>query len=591
MHVPVEQAPVGWLRSAMPSRRELLRCASAAALALAVGRERTHAQPRSSPQRLLSNHLGYLPGGAKLVMIAGKDDSSLRLRRRGVWPVDIVRPARAVGGDLGDYAVADFSDITEPGEYSISVDGGEAGPRFVIDTEIYSRPISAGVQYFRRQRCGHVVPGQPVACHLDDGRRSDDGRHHDATGGWHDACDLRKWVDATIYGVIALTRGLECLGEQHPSRLQAMDEIRWGNAYFHKLIDPAGFVMRWCAGDDGNHFTDNRVGTLDDRIVDVEPAEPVAQFAFVAAQSGVYRTFVQSDAQYARTCLDAATKTFEWCVKNRDPQLCLSLAAGVVAGVRLDVDREAQPSEAVIEYAKRLLTLQHRSAETEADGFFLAGGDSADAYRDPQHGNLPLLAFCELLEAYPTHGDSRRWRDALGRHCVFLTRMSRRSAFGTIPFGLYNDPNLNTARRVGKYSYRWFMKPGGEKADRDWWVGINAHLASNGVGLVRASNLLNDASLLHLGQRQLDWILGVNPFDASTISGFGREHPKLYRPGDFTPPTPEIAGGVMNGIGGDAEDRPSLLSGSWQTCEYWTPMVGYTHWLMAQLQAPTPSRG
>jgi len=34
----------------------------------------------------------------------------------------------------------------------------------------------------------------------------------------------------------------------------------------------------------------------------------------------------------------------------------------------------------------------------------------------------------------------------------------------------------------------------------DWWVGINAHLASNGIGLLRASRLLNDPALAKPGE-------------------------------------------------------------------------------------------
>jgi hypothetical protein len=40
----------------------------------------------------------------------------------------------------------------------------------------------------------------------------------------------------------------------------------------------------------------------------------------------------------------------------------------------------------------------------------------------------------------------------------------------------------------------------------------------------------------------------------------------------------------MNGIGGLADDQPSLYHGSYYTAEYWTPMVAYTLWLMAELQ-------
>jgi len=128
------------------------------------------------------------------------------------------------------------------------------------------------------------------------------------------------------------------------------------------------------------------------------------------------------------------------------------------------------------------------------------------------------------------------------------------------------------------------MKPRDEYRPGDWWVGINAHLASNGIGLAMASQVLHNPSLFQLAQRQLDWILGTNPFNSSTVSDVGRNQPALYRSSQFKPNTPLIPGGVMNGIGGSPLDEPVIDSGKYNTCEYWTPMVAYTMWLLALLQ-------
>lgn len=117
-----------------------------------------------------------------------------------------------------------------------------------------------------------------------------------------------------------------------------------------------------------------------------------------------------------------------------------------------------------------------------------------------------------------------------------------------------------------------------------WWVGINSNLASAGVGLVKAGKILNDSRLLELAQRQLDWILGVNPFYSSTVEGIGYNHPQQFvNSSEFRPATPRLPGAVMNGIGGTVDDMPDLYDGSYHTAEYWTPMVAYTMWLMAEL--------
>jgi hypothetical protein len=80
----------------------------------------------------------------------------------------------------------------------------------------------------------------------------------------------------------------------------------------------------------------------------------------------------------------------------------------------------------------------------------------------------------------------------------------------------------------------------------------------------------------------LDWTIGVNPFNASTITSVGSNQPRLFTTGEFKPATPLNPGGVMNGVGGSENDSPVLLPGSYHTCEYWTPMLAYKLIRMAE---------
>jgi hypothetical protein len=335
--------------------------------------------------------------------------------------------------------------------------------------------------------------------------------------------------------------------------------------------------MRWCGGDGGNRYTDNRVGTADDRVLDVQPAEMFGQFLFVAAQSLVARLLASADAPYAKTCGDAAARCMAWCAA-RSPGTCLSLATGATAVALLyKIDQTPERAAAATSYAASLLQLQ---AEGASGGWFYNNRGADQAYRDAQHGDAPMLALCDLLECLPEHPDAGRWRDGLQRHVHYLENMAAQSAFGIVPYGVYHGGDPGGSRRYGEMWYRWFMRQRGETSDPEWWVGNSAHVGTVGVGLHRAARCLSAPRLAALGQRQLDWLLGANPFDASMVTGLGRNQPRLYRTSAFTPPTPSILGGVMNGIGGDEGDRPVLLAGSWETCEYWTPNVGYCHWLM-----------
>ena len=84
-------------------------------------------------------------------------------------------------------------------------------------------------------------------------------------------------------------------------------------------------------------------------------------------------------------------------------------------------------------------------------------------------------------------------------------------------------------------------------------------------------------------QKQLDWILGSNPFNSSTMVGVGYNHPAHFAGSSFRPLVRVLPGAVLNGLGGNDEDMPMIGNGNWQISEYWTPMVAYTLWLMGEL--------
>jgi hypothetical protein len=70
------------------------------------------------------------------------------------------------------------------------------------------------------------------------------------------------------------------------------------------------------------------------------------------------------------------------------------------------------------------------------------------------------------------------------------------------------------------------------------------------------------------------------------MMGMGHNHPQHMFGGEYYPPTPFLPGAVMNGISGDINDIPQLRPGSWQECEYWTPMAAFTMCLLAEITIP-----
>lgn len=540
------------------------------------------------------NHVGFTPAVAKHCLVMGTGTKIFEVLDTAN-EITVYRGAmEPAPGDLGSYTQGRFDDLVASGEYRIRIDSRESGS-FRIGSDVYQDALQKGLGYFAHQRCGDSGTGYNTPCHLDSGVRDDNGQHQDVTGGWHDATDVRKWVNATLYGMIGLLGVADC-AQDDVELERIIDELRWGNTYFLKMQEPDGYVLHGVADQTRHRWTDNRPGTEDDLPVLTTPAPLTAQYLFVASQAGMMRLTGNKDPDYAARCRRAAEACLDWCEGR--PRTAIELGSAVWAYAEMYRTTGQNRFEVrAVGYAQQLLSLQvKRSPDTRAtiSGYFLRETGSEEPSRDPIHGQIPLIGLCRLVQHLSGHAEEPVWRSAIEAYCTFcLATMADRSAFGIVPFGLFREDHGGD-RRVGDVWYRWFMNLDARRVASGvpWWVGMNANLASAGVGLVQASNLLSDPELMRLAQRQLDWIVGVNPFNASTIMDVGRNQAPIYANSALSEaPVPLIPGAVMNGIGGTRDDRPSLNRGpgdapdKWQTCEYWTPMVGYTLWLMATLGA------
>ena len=283
---------------------------------------------------LLVNQIGYVPEASKTVVVKGLTNREFEVIKTTTGQVVFKGDFKPAAGDFGDYSVGDFSSVKETGTFYIKSDTVRSYP-FKISSDVYRRAMDLIVGYFSLQRCGPSETGYMTPCHLDDGVRLDNGQHQDVTGGWHDASDLRKWVSATIYGMIGLSRVYELLDKNDPARDKIYDELLWGNMYFLKMQEPQGYVMNYVGGDmrengDNNRWTNNIIepgggkinffepsggvsrnvvfilGDKDDRVIQTDPADYVPQYNFMLSEAIMARIAKIRDADYSQKCLTAA---------------------------------------------------------------------------------------------------------------------------------------------------------------------------------------------------------------------------------------------------------------------------------------------
>ncbi len=227
------------------------------------------------------NQLGYRPDGVKIAHV--QSTSSLPLSfsvidRRTSETVfaGSLSPVLGSWGEFAQHAEVDFSLLNKPGTYLIHI-GNNSSPEFQISQRAYSDLPDQLLEFMRQQRCGYN-PWLDAVCHPFDGRTAYGpmaaGTYLNATGGWHDAGDQLKYLltssNATAQMLLAYaltarnshrSAASEHLFADHVNHLgqpgsnnipDVLDEARWGLEWMLKLHPKPDWLFHQVA-DDRDH--------------------------------------------------------------------------------------------------------------------------------------------------------------------------------------------------------------------------------------------------------------------------------------------------------------------------------------------------
>jgi peroxiredoxin len=161
------------------------------------------------------------------------------------------------------------------------------------------------------------------------------------------------------------------------------------------------------------------------------------------------------------------------------------------------------------------------------------------------------------------------------------------------PFGYSRQLTQDT---LGHRRSAFFFPHGSEAAP--WWQGEDARLASMAaaarlaVPLFAADKKFTD-SLQTFALDQLNWILGLNPYDASMLQGTGRNNPAYGFFGTFE--YTNAPGGIVNGITSGLNDEDDIdfnlsyertgKDYDWRWAEQWLP---HDAWYLLAVAAGQP---
>jgi len=575
------------------------------------------------------NHVGFPLGAAKSVVVTGPSQDHFDLYRLQDTDFTLVFSGalHPQGAELGGGLVGDFSAFDEKGIYRIEC-GDAVSHCFVIGHEVYRSPATTLLNFFRLQRCGDTETGWASPCHMDDRIVLSTGETRDLTGGYHQSSDLRKWPWGISLALIGL---VEAALEGSPGRpVEALlSEIRTGGEYLRKLqrddggvIDstfvPEGFEGRAPGEVRGFEDPDALWGPREFWEAD---APAPAQWQTIRFNALGSRLFQSSDPNLAQVSLEAAQRGWDYMTRpDRDFSAYQATKIPPLGHGGLNTIFSGFTEGSAFEHAHRLCAALAMYRATDAGHFLDEAVSSARALcalqlRGTDEASSPDLAsfrvsaespalansffyfwetsapigLVELLKTAPRHPDAETWRSTVRSIAEQYRAVAERNPYGRLASAWYRD-GANPFDSAAFFSHasesnrpdgRYFWEDSTESGRifyKYYGFCSNLDLMAGAVFLGKAATLLAEPAYSVLAQRTLDWILGFNPFNASSVEGVGYNQPHRGLFGEFFPPVPQMPGGVFVGFDEESFDP----GGQGNSNEYDLPMVGWLAWLLSE---------
>jgi hypothetical protein len=515
---------------------------------------------------------------------------------------------------LGQFDVLDFSEVVEPGTYTLLAGSVETRP-FRIDARVWDGTIAKTIDFFYGERCGFRVPGVHDVCHRDWMASHGDQRIV-MNGGWHDAGDLSQGLvntgEATyaMFSLAAETRA----SRTHPAWLPALeDEALWGLAWIHKVRFPGGFRVGFASM---NIWTDGIIGNEDDRTA-AALNNPNVNYIAAAAGAAAARHLKDRWPELAQRSLAIAEEDWRAAIVGVETPATLSTPAfastemeqaamAIVASVELykATGREEYARKAW-ELSKVVVASQqvaYVGREFPLAGFFYTGPDHSRIFHQFHRGNdqAPLVAMSLLCETFPEHADWIKWYAVAARYGEYQKRSAEATApYSVLPAYVYRDDEWQQIVEHDRYgssreSFRQQVLNGMPmgagyylRAFPVWFTrrGNYGVLLSQMKALATVARLRQDRAASELLQKQLEWVAGRNPFCQSTMWGEGYDYAPLYSVsvGDLVGALPV---GMMTRDNADAPYWPA--SNTYVFKEVW--VHSSARWLAVMQDLETPAQ-
>ena len=580
----------------------------------------------AQPVKVITNHVGYEYNKPKHAIVMA--ESKLGINSFAV--IDAITGKKVYEGKAvfsgpvnkwkhWQFWTIDFTNFTTYGSYYLAV--ANAGKT------VYSYPFSIGknvleqatisdvLYYFKGQRCSGLL---------------DQADHHlllagktkdtiDAHGGWYDATgdygkhlshlsfstyfnpqqiSLTAWSLLKTYELFKQKPGTDY--RQYIRRV--LDEAMFGADYLVRMQAPNGSFYRSVSAPGPGKMAKDRVIRAEDKGYRIKQSKDQAfnntsednnwrsyqasyrsgaglSIAALAIASTYDTSGDYSNAEY----LKAAENAFAFLEKENalmtndgkenivDDYCALSAATELYKATKKDTYLQAA--------IKRAGNLINRLVTTGKYPNYLRADDKDRPFFHPSDAGLPIVSLLNFYDYAPADMQARL-KETIKKYMTYELAIT-----GEVnnPFGYSRQYTEDTAG-VRKTS---FFFPHGSEAS-PWWQGENARLGSVAAAARMTAHLFKEDKSFHdslenFSLNQLNWILGLNPYDACMLQGTGHNNPAYGFFGTFE--YTNAPGGIVNGITSGLDDEEDIdfnLSYAvtkkdydWRWAEQWLPHAAW----------------
>lgn len=498
------------------------------------------------------SHSGYRPGSRKQALVQHVSDTSFKLYNEVTGEVAYEGKGRPV---KDGFVVLDFSDLEAHGRYTIAVGGLRSKP-FAIGDEAFLATAWRTLNFFYAERCGYDQPGIHQECHQDVLCVHPDGRTLSVAGGWHDAADLTQGVGNTAEAGIAMLE-LATVVKDKDRKLyeRLLEEARWG----------LNWVMRTRFGDGYRQggliigiWTKNMRGDKDDMQSEARnsPSDNLIASIYCALAAP---HFEELDPVFARWCRNCAVEDFNFGIAEMDvdgtgEKRVESFALATVAAMQVyRLTGEEEYLNKATSFAQVVMAGQQlerrKDWKMRLRGFFYETTERKRilAYFHQCREHLMIEGLGMLLQDAKEHPDASKWMESCRAYADYLHDISGvMEPYGVLPGAVYEVDNTDYSKlyhegdAVGLPSLEEYngQVRNGIKLSKSHYLrrfpvayqfrGFHAIIMGKAKAGFILSRLLDDRGLKDIATRQLEYIIGYNPFAMSTVYGDGYDFPLLY---------------------------------------------------------------